>query len=141
MSSVQEPGVVVVTRTVDASAERVFDAWTDPQRMSAWLFASELGSATVENDLRVGGLFRIEMHVGGETHVQTGEYRHIEPPQRLEFTWNFGVVKDSVVSVDIRGTDVGCEVTITHDLLPEAAREGHEVGWIGCLANLQRYLS
>jgi len=47
-----------VTRRFSASAERVFDAWLDPEVAGRWLFATALQPMTeVEIDARARGVF------------------------------------------------------------------------------------
>jgi len=78
----------VLTRTVDASAEEVFRAWTEPARLG-W-FHSPLAPATVpiEVDLRVGGAWRQQMIVGdGTPYITGGIYREISAPHTLGFSW------------------------------------------------------
>jgi uncharacterized protein YndB with AHSA1/START domain len=50
-------------------------------------------------------------------------------------------VEGSVVTVELRDVDGGTELTLTHELPPDPqVRSGHEEGWHGCLANLERLL-
>ena len=54
-----------VVRRFDASAERVFDAWLDPNTAGKWLFATESGQMVrVEIDPRVGGSFNFTRRDG-----------------------------------------------------------------------------
>ena len=51
---------LTVTRTFQASRQRVFRAWTDPELMMRW-FVDDDGEMTVcEIDLREGGSYRFE---------------------------------------------------------------------------------
>ena len=78
----------VLTRTIDASADEVFRAWTEPARLG-W-FHSGLAPATIatEVDLRVGGAWRQQMIVGdGNDYITGGVYRELSPPHALAFTW------------------------------------------------------
>lgn len=74
---------VTIIHAVDASAEDLFAAWTQIERMRRWL------AAEVDADVRVGGDYRIVDRQGdGTTRVFTGTYREIEPGKRLAATFN-----------------------------------------------------
>jgi len=50
---------LVVRRTIGASPERVFDAWTKPERLRLWWGPRGVTCTAAEVDLRVGGRYRI----------------------------------------------------------------------------------
>src|SRR5688572_32910930 len=57
-SGVQRYASIRVTRRLSAPAERVFDAWLEPEVAGRWLFATaSRPMARVEVDARVGGSF------------------------------------------------------------------------------------
>jgi uncharacterized protein YndB with AHSA1/START domain len=130
---------VQVSRRFEASAERVFDAWLDPERASKWLFAAPNGRMVrVEIDARVGGKFNFTDRRDGEDVEHVGEYIEIDRPRRLVFT--FAVPKYSTVvtrvTIDIVPLASGCELTLTHDgVLPEYV-EGGKAGWTMILDGL-----
>ncbi len=72
---------VVVERSVelDASTDEVWDALTDPHRLSAWV-----GGAVVELDLRPGGRGTVR-HTDGATRRLTVE--SVEASSRLVLRW------------------------------------------------------
>ena len=123
---------VRVTHSFSASAERVFDAWLDPKKAGAWLFATPTGEMVrVEIDARVGGAFCFTDRRDGEDIDHVGHYEVIDRPHRLVFT--FSVPKFSAevtrVSLDIVALESGCELTLTHTgVLPDYA-ERTVGGW------------
>ncbi len=125
-------GTVRVSRRFEASADRVFDSWLNPESAKQWLFATPTGQITrCEIDARVGGKFVITDRRDGEDVEHVGEYRVIEKPARLVFT--FAVPKYSAqvtqVSVEIVPRADGCELTLVHEnVLPEWASQT-EKGW------------
>ena len=135
---------VRVQRTLKATRDRVFRAWTQPEVMARWFFPGAGWTCDVTSDLRTGGSWQALMHdaAGGE-HNQFGEYREIVPPSRLVFTWScpdLGV-EGSVVTVELRDVDGGTALTLTHELPADPkVRSGHEEGWHGCLGNLEKLL-
>jgi uncharacterized protein YndB with AHSA1/START domain len=78
-----EPNVIVtVTRHFDAPAERVFDAWLDPEQVREWMAVS--GSMKnlrrVHIDARLGGAFAFVDVREGEKVEHVGNYLEIERP-------------------------------------------------------------
>jgi uncharacterized protein YndB with AHSA1/START domain len=134
---------VRVRRCFDASPERVFDAWLDPETAGKWLFATPTGQMVrVEIDARVGGRFCLVDRRDGEDVEHTGEYFEIDRPRRLAFTFCVGKFsKDATrVIIDIDAPDAGCELTLTHeDVLPDYAGRT-EAGWRGILEGLAEVL-
>lgn len=131
---------VVVTHSFAAAPERVFDAFLDPKIARQFLFATSSGEMiTAQIDARVGGQFCfIERRpdMGDVRHV--GEYLEIDRPRRLVFT--FGVPqfdpRMSTVTVEIRASAAGCDLTLINEgVLPDYA-ERNQQGWTRILAGL-----
>ena len=142
-----EPALVRVSRTIQADAERLFDEWTIPTRLTRWWRQEGEGwsFASAKVDLRVGGRYRLAMTApDGKVHAAVGVYRHIERPVRLVFTWDWEAPANSVgetkVTVDFRKVNANAtEVVITHERFADRARMArHEQGWIELLRLLER---
>ena len=129
---------VIIKRTIRAPREKVFNAFSDPEIMRKWFFPGENWSADVNNDFKVGASYTIKMYTpNGEVYTQTGEYRVINPPEKIVFTWNSSLVQDTLVTVTFQEVGENTEITLTHDLFPnKEVRDKHEDGWTGCLNNL-----
>ncbi len=129
-----------IVRTLPASAERVFAAWTRPEKLRVWFAPGQMTVPVAQADLRVGGAYRVEMHApDGAVHTAVGTYREIVPNERLVFTWGWegDPSPESLVTVAIRDLGGKTELKLTHDRLASAeSREQHLQGWIGCLDNL-----
>jgi uncharacterized protein YndB with AHSA1/START domain len=146
--------VLVVRRTIRATAERVFAAWTEPEHLVAWWGPRPVTCSAVEVDLRVGGRYRIVNALPDGTSVTiAGEFREIEAPSKLVYTWRLapgalrasiedsGIAESSLVTVRFEQRDGATEVTVVHDQIPNVpVRESHEQGWNGCLDGLALYL-
>ena len=139
------PVVVRVTRRFAASAERVFDAFLDPEKAGRFMFATATGQMVrAEADPRVGGryLFVDRRPDGDAEHF--GEYLEIDRPRRLVIT--FSVDRSSTeadrVAIDIVPLETGCELTLTHEMKPEWAEyaDRTEAGWNGMIEGLARTL-
>ena len=140
----QPNAVVRVTHRFKASAERVFDAWLDPERARKFLFATPTGTMVrAEIDPKPGGSFCFVDRRDGEDVEHVGKYETIERPRRLVFT--FAVPKFSAestrVTIDIVPSGTGCELTLTHEgVLPDYVTRT-ESGWTKILAELEATLS
>lgn len=53
---------IVSTRTVNASVEEVFRAWTDPEHLKIWWGPNGFTNTFHEHDLRPGGRWKYVMH-------------------------------------------------------------------------------
>jgi uncharacterized protein YndB with AHSA1/START domain len=140
-----ETGTLRLERTFQASAERVFDAWTSEEVIRRW-WQAEHGWETTEAevDLRVGGAVRVVMRDPGKAvdYGGGGTYTEIEPPSRLAFTWIWdGDTRRTLIEIDFEETDGVTTVRFAHrDLWDEEAVRSHEGGWSKILDNLQRTL-
>lgn len=80
---------VVVTRTFDAPARLVFEAWTRAELMRRWWVPKSLGMKLLacEVDARVGGKYRLVFDRGDAPPMAFfGTYVEVTPPSRLVWT-------------------------------------------------------
>ncbi|HLB06298.1 MAG TPA: SRPBCC family protein [Alphaproteobacteria bacterium] len=132
---------VRITRRIAAPPERVFDAWLDPQSLAAWMCPGATTRAEAMLEARVGGRFRIVMHGEGVAYEHTGQYRVIERPRRLVFTWVSAVAGETRVTVEFHPVDGGTDLTLTHEGFPDAdVAKKHDGGWGEILGKLARRL-
>ena len=133
---------VSLERRFDAEARQVFDAWTDPEVAETWLFSTGEGSECVL-DPRPGGSYRITRTDGEQIYVAVGEYKRVDPPRRLVFTFAMPQFAADVgtVEVDISAAG-GNKATLRLKL--SGVRPGYEQptkeGWNGMLDLLERAL-
>jgi uncharacterized protein YndB with AHSA1/START domain len=110
--------------------------------MSEWM--TPAGTATASVDLRVGGRFRLVMAGEHLTIEHTGEYRAIEPPHRLVFTWRseYTGMRDTLVTVQLaaHGTNE-TELQLTHEFDTPDQAASHEEGWIQLISRLEAALT
>ena len=135
---------LVVRRTINASPERLFDAWTEPVQLRHWWGPPGVACTAAEVDLKVGGRYRIGNQFPDGTIVWiSGQFEHIERPKLLVYSWSLGTQQKGAerLTVAFEARDVGTEVIVTHERIGDiASSEGHEKGWAGCLEGLRRYL-
>ena len=76
---------LVVTRTFNAPARIVFEAWTRPELFRQWWAPRSLGMTLVscQMDVRVGGGYRLNFGTGMDFF---GKYLEVTPPSRLVWT-------------------------------------------------------
>jgi uncharacterized protein YndB with AHSA1/START domain len=136
---------LVVRRTIHASPERLFDAWTRPEHLRAWWGPRPVTCSGAEVDLRVGGGYRIaNVLPDGTTVMIEGTFRQIERPHKLVYTWRMGPGEESssLVTVHFESHGDATEVVIVHESLPsDAVRDSHAQGWNGCLDGLVAWLA
>jgi uncharacterized protein YndB with AHSA1/START domain len=120
---------VVQTIEVEATPERVFALWTEPEELVKWWPEA----ATLEP--RVGGAMRLEFPQGNVT----GEVTRFEPPSALGFTWIRSDFPEYPTNVDVSITDLGegrSRIELVHsgwDSLPDDYVSEwlpiHDMGW------------
>ena len=81
---------VVITRVFDASVERVWKAWTDPEFVILWWGPTGFTSPSCKIDFREGGKFIFHMRApkdfqGGQDFYTAGVYKKIVPLKLIEF--------------------------------------------------------
>jgi uncharacterized protein YndB with AHSA1/START domain len=80
---------IVVTRTFDAPARIVFQAWTTPALFRTWWVPKSMPLALLsyEADIRVGGGYRLVFDVDGtKTMAFFGKYIEVTPHSRIVWT-------------------------------------------------------
>jgi uncharacterized protein YndB with AHSA1/START domain len=133
MTATELSETIVQEITIRAPAERVFEALADPdQRIEWWGLEGRFQVTHAESDLRPGGRWTMRgTGMGGKPFSVTGEYRRIERPHVLAFTWVpswQGNAAESLVRFDLSEQDGVTTVRLTHSgLTPENAR-AHQ-GW------------
>ena len=123
---------VRLQRTINATPERVFDAWLDAEALAKFMRPGPDMTCDAVNDPRVGGKFLITMMGDKSVHPHTGEYLEIDRPRKLVFTWHSKstAMASSTVTIELEPAAGGkTELTLTHVGLPENQVEGHNGGW------------
>lgn len=80
---------LVVTRTFDAPARIVYEAWTRPDLFMRWWVPKSMGVPLLscEMDARAGGGYRLEFgHDASDAMAFFGKYLEATPPSRLVWT-------------------------------------------------------
>jgi uncharacterized protein YndB with AHSA1/START domain len=130
-----------------ARAAVVFAALTDPRHLAAWWGPHGFTTPGIRLELRPGGMYRFTMQPpdGEPFHLQ-GEYREIDAPHRLVFTfrWEEPTPDDRETIVTLSVVDLGASSRLTVDqgvFATEARRALHEGGWSDSLQRLAALLA
>ena len=107
---------LVVTRTFDAPARLVFEAWTNPELFEQWWVPRSMGMKlqSLEMDVRVGGRYRLSFGDGMDFF---GTYVEVTPPSRLVWTNEEGGDAGSVTTVTLEET-AGQTLLVLSELYP-----------------------
>jgi uncharacterized protein YndB with AHSA1/START domain len=126
---------LTVKRRLNASPEKVYAAWTDPQKLIRWFGPPTVVPDTVkaEIDLRVGGRYRISFTAeDGEYSEVGGVYREVVPNARLVFSWAWHSTpeRESQIEISLIPEGSGTLLTLHHaQFADEKARDSHQRGW------------
>lgn len=135
---------LVVRKTIRASRERLFGAWTEPDQLVRWWGPTGVVCIAAEVDLRIGGQYRIGNRMPNNEVVWIeGEFKLIDCPNELRYSWRIGPAMEPVERVRVRFVAQGSvtEVVVEHDKIPAAKlRDQHQYGWVGCLDGLAEFL-
>lgn len=120
LSSLEHRGtparVLTVEQSYDTSAADVWDALTDPERLSRWFLP-------VEGDLREGGRYQLVGNAGGTVE-------RCDPPRSLALTWEYGELV-SWVEVDLVESGGRTTLVLRHIAHPDERWERYGPGAVG----------
>ncbi len=130
---------------IHAPPEVVFRVLTDPGEITAWWrIPGEYETREAEMDVRVGGRYRF---AGTSTRLErfavSGEYRVVDPPHRLSYTWTPDWdegARNSIVDIRLQRDGDTTRVTVTHTAFSTtSARDDHLHGWPSVLCTLRTH--
>ncbi len=156
----------VITRVFDAPRDRVWSAWTEPDRLKQWWGPKGFVVHTCKVDLRPGGVFHYGMRAPDGSDVWGRfVYREIVAPKRLVFVVSFSDPKGGVTrhpwsenwplqtmsTVEFEEQGAG-KTRVTVRWIPHEAsdmerktfaegRESMQQGWTGTLDQFAGYLA
>ena len=136
---------LTIKRRFNAAPQKVFSAWTDPEKVKRWMGPGEVKCLHTEADLRKGGRYRWLMQTpDGEHHDVSGVYREVVPNEKLVFTWAWKSTpeRESLVTVVLKPDGDGTLMTFTHEqFFDDDARDRHQHGWNGSFEKLEKFLA
>lgn len=134
---------LTIQRRLNAKPDRVYAAWTEPEKIARWFGPAVVDQDTVKAkmDVREGGSFQVSFKSDdGEYHEVSGVYREVVPNEKLVFSWAWHSTpeRESLVTVTIKAEGSHTLLTLLHEqLFDEATKTGHTRGWTGSLDKLE----
>jgi uncharacterized protein YndB with AHSA1/START domain len=122
---------VVITRTFDAPARLLFEAWSRPEHIKRWFGPVGWPVTHCEMDFRKGGRFRFAMTgPGGEEGPPFGgEYLEIVPHRRIVYDNAFEAPGSEKMIVTVTFEENAGRTLLTiHTLFATAAMKNEHVG-------------
>jgi uncharacterized protein YndB with AHSA1/START domain len=133
---------LTLKRRLEAPPGKVYEAWTDPDKIMRWWGPERAEPLRAEADTRVGGRFRVIFRTpDGEEHDVSGVYREVVPDEKLVFTWAWRTTpeRESLVTLTFKRDGDGTLLTLLHEqFFDEIARDNHGTGWTGALDKLEQ---
>jgi len=129
---------LVVTRTVNAPAHLVFEAWTKADLFRQWWVPKSYGLNLVscQLDVRPGGQYRLAFLHEGSTMEFFGTYLEVTPNTRLVWT-NEEAEGETITTVTFEET-AGQTLITVHDLYPSP--EAVDTGSTGAMPEVLNQL-
>jgi uncharacterized protein YndB with AHSA1/START domain len=110
---------LVVTRTFNAPARIVFEAWTKPELFKRWWVPKSMGMSLLscDMDVRVGSKYRLVFAYEGSTMEFFGTYNEVTPHSRLVWTNEEAGDAGQVTTVTFE-EEGGKTFLVMHELYP-----------------------
>lgn len=142
MNATDTIDAIIEEITIKASAERIFEALTDPvQRTKWWGLKGRFETTHMESDLRPGGRWMMSgTGMGGKPFHVNGVYRTVERPSVLAFTWLPSwdeEATETLVRFDLDERIGVTTVRLTHSGFASAGSRARHQGWPQILAWLK----
>ena len=109
---------LVVTRTFNAAARIVFEAWTRPELFKRWWVPKSMGMSLLscEMDVRIGGGYRLVFAGNPEPTAFFGKYLEVTPHSRL--SWSNDESPDGAITTVTFEEKGGKTLLVMRELYP-----------------------
>jgi uncharacterized protein YndB with AHSA1/START domain len=140
---------VTITRVFDAPRQLVFEAWTNPDHLSAWFGPAGFDTPreTVEIDARVGGRLNLRMVKRGAPVEYSLSYEIVEliEPEllvlRSEPMPEMGVHHHTITRIELHEDGGKTRMTVTDGPFSEPGARGASAGWETACDRLEEVLA
>lgn len=129
---------ITIETTVNAPVEKVWDAWTKPEHITQWSFASEdWHTPWAKNDLRKGGNFssRMEAKDGSMGFEFGGVYDAVTTNKHIAYTMGDG----RKVDIQFTPQDDATKIVQSFEAETQNSIEMQRGGWQAILNNFKKY--
>ncbi|HEY5808211.1 MAG TPA: SRPBCC family protein [Povalibacter sp.] len=122
-------------RVLNATAERVYRAFLDPDAMVKWLPPHGFTGKVHHLDARVGGTYKMSFtnFSTGSAHSFGGKYLELVPNERIRHTDRFddaNLPGEMITTITLKEVSVGVELNVTQEGIPAAIPpEACYLGW------------
>ena len=140
---------ILITRIFDASRERVFSAWTDPDELAAWYGPEHMHAPRerIHIDLRVGGRWELTMvrRGGGAEFTISYEILELVEPElivlRSDPMPEMGMHEPTILRVEFHDHEAKTRMTLSDGPYPPQGRGHAEAGWTAAVQKLATILT
>lgn len=139
---------LVITRTFDAPARLVFEAWTTPELFKQWWVPKSSGATLLscEQDVRVGGNYRLEFAHPKTTAPMAFFGRYLEVVRNARLVWTNEESEDGAVTTVSFEEEEGKTRLVMRELYPskkalDVASEGMDGAMSETFGQLDAFLT
>lgn len=133
---------LTIRRTFDATRERVWKAWTDPEALEQWYAPGDMTPAIHTVNPEPGGEFAVS-YLGDETRTDVeGTFVEVVENERLLYTNRIPdeLGPETRITVEFEEVDDGTEIILTQEKIPGEIVEEIAEGWLSTLNKLAEVL-
>ena len=144
MAQPSEALMLEMERTLAVDPAVAFSAFTDPAELAKWWGPQGFSIPSLDFQPEEGRSYRIEMKPpDGDPFFLNGEFREVDPPARLSFTfiWEPPDPNDVETLVTLHFRDLGGSTAVDLTQGPfknEERRELHRGGWTESFEKLEK---
>jgi uncharacterized protein YndB with AHSA1/START domain len=136
---------LTVRRRLPATVADAYAEWLDPAALKEWMGPRPARVVRAALDPVVGGVYVIDMEDGSRHMTVSGRYLALDPGRVLRFTWSCDAWADpsvqTVVTVTFSPRAEECDMTITHEQLPDDQVPTLTSAWTVIALELEHHLA
>lgn len=128
-----------IEATIFGDHKKIWDAWTKPEHITKWNFASDDWCCpSAECDLKVGGKYKARMEAKDGSFGFDLEAIYIEVVPHKKIT--FKMSDDRTASTEFENLGGKTKITTVFDAEKQNSEEMQKNGWQAILNNFKKYI-